>query len=247
MTTTTLDRPTLARAPAQATPPRTDLYAAIHKGLRLFMIDTLGKLGWLDAGDPGEVTATLAQVRSLLEFCRHHLAQENQFVHPALESRRPGASLAIAGEHDDHLETIAALDAEAAALRARPAAAAAHRLYRHLALFVAENFEHMNVEETAHNAALWATHTDAEIQAVHQRLVASIAPAEMALALRWMVPAMSPDERAAMFSAMQQQMPPQAFQGALDLVRPHLGASGWASLARALGLSTRTGGVDTRQ
>ena len=32
-----------------------------------------------------------------------------------------------------------------------------------LALFIADNFQHMHVEETAHNAVLWARYTDAEL------------------------------------------------------------------------------------
>ena len=40
----------------------------------------------------------------------------------------------------------------------------AHCAYRRLSRFVAENFEHMLVEETRHNAALWELYTDAELR-----------------------------------------------------------------------------------
>lgn len=221
--------------------PRVDLYGSIHKGLRLFMSDTLAKVGSLDLADAAELAATLAQVQDLLDLCRSHLDHENQFVHTAIEARRPGVTSRIAGEHEQHLDAIAALEADAAALRALPGSAAAHRFYRHLALFVAENFEHMNVEETTHNAALWAAYSDDELGAIHQRLVAAVAPSEMALVLRWMVPAMSPAERAAMFGAMQVQMPREALQALLDIVRPHLQDTGWAKLTRALGLQPAPG------
>ena len=238
MTTATRTLPTGATANAKAAAPaRMDLYGPIHKGLRLFMIDTLGKVGWLDVNDAAELNATLAQVQSLLDLCRSHLEHENEFVHTAIEARRPGASLRIAGEHGEHLDAIAALEADAAALRALPGSAAAHRFYRHLALFMAENFEHMNVEETTHNAVLWATYSDAELAEVHDRLLASIDPAEMALVARWMVPAMAPAERAEMLGAMQQEMPPEAMQGVLDIIRPHLDDTAWAKLARALGVA----------
>ena len=221
--------------------PRVDLYAPIHKALRLFMIDTLGRVGWLDVSDAAEVSTTLAQVQGLLDLCRSHLEHENAFVHTALEARRPGATLRIAGEHEEHMDAIAALEGDAAALRALPTAAAAHRFYRHLALFVADNFEHMNVEETAHNAALWATYSDQELLAIEQRLVASIEPAEMAVVLRWMVPAMAPAERAEMLRAMQQEMPAQALQGVLDVVRPQLNDTAWGKLARALRIQPAPG------
>ena len=47
------------------------------------------------------------------------------------------------------------------------------RVQRQLALFVAENLHHMQIEETTHNDLLWESYSDAEIQANEQRLVAS--------------------------------------------------------------------------
>ncbi|HET9977601.1 MAG TPA: hypothetical protein VFQ20_09210 [Burkholderiaceae bacterium] len=220
--------------PASNKSSRTDLYAAIHKALRLFMGDTLGRLGAVDIDDADECRTTFAQVEALLEACRAHLAHENEFVHTAIEARRAGDSLRIAGEHDDHLDTIACLQADLAALRALPTPAAAHRFYRHLARFVGDSLEHMNVEETTLNQALWAAYSDAELEAIHQRLVASIPADEMALVLRWMVPALNPAERAALLGTMQQQLPPEAMRGVLDIVRPHLDDTAWGKLARAL-------------
>lgn len=235
---------TIDTAAARArTSPRLDLYGPIHKALCLMMTDTLQRAGRLDTDDPGELAATLTQVDALLEACRSHVAKENKFVHTAIEARRPGASERIAGEHDAHLDAIAALQAEVAALRALPTAAAANRLYAHLARFIAENLEHMQLEETQHNAALWAAYSDAELLEIHQRLLASIEPAEMPTILRWMVPALSPAERASMLEQMQRELPPEAMRAVLEVVRPHLDDSAWGKLARALNLPTAGGFV----
>lgn len=222
--------------PAGVAPARFDLYVLIHKALRLFMHDTLTRLGRMDTADAPEVKAVLDQVQALLDGCRAHLAKENSYLHAAIEARRPGASVQIAAEHVEHLEAIAGLEAEAATVRALPTPAAALRMYRHLALFVGENLAHMHQEETEHNAALWAAYSDAELLEVHERILASIPPLEMASVLRWMVPALSPAERAEMLGAMMAGMPPDAFAGVLDIVRPHLDDTAWAKLARALGL-----------
>jgi hemerythrin-like domain-containing protein len=230
-----------APAKSASAAPRVDLYAGIHKALRLFMTDTLLRVGRLDTGDADELAATLAQLRSLLEQLRSHIAHENHFVHAAIEARRPGASQRIAAEHVEHLDSIAALEAEVAALAALPREPAAQRLYRHLARFVGENFEHMHVEESSHNAALWSLYSDAELMEIHQRILAAVDPAEMALVLRWMVPAMSPAERAGMLGDMQRQMPPEAMRGVLDVVRPHLDDSAWGKLARALNVPIAPG------
>ncbi len=151
-------------------------------------------------------------------------------MHPAIEARQPSGSKRIAHEHDEHLQSIAELRDEVAMLRAaRPlhGAALALRLYRHLALFVAANFQHMHIEETAHNAALWAHYSDAELMQLHGRLLASIDPREHLLVARWMVPALTPAERAAIVRGMQTDAPPEAFLGLLAHIRPHLDDKAW--------------------
>ena len=110
------------------------------------------------------------------------------------------------------------------------------RLYRHLALCVAENFQHMHIEETANAALLWTHYSDAELHAIHDRLVATLSPQEHLLVARWMVPASTPAERAGLFAELKTQTPPEAFLGVLMHVQPHLDASGWTKLSRAIGV-----------
>ena len=60
--------------------------------------------------------------------------------------------------------------------RATSRATAVAELQRFLAQFVAENLTHMNVEESWNNAVLWETHSDAELIAIEQAIVASLSP-----------------------------------------------------------------------
>jgi len=185
----TLSQPTRPAEPTAA--PRPDLYAPIHKALRHAMTDTLLEMGRIDVADAAPFNRTLGRVDALLDLCAGHLVHENAFVHPALEACEPGASARIAHEHVEHEQAIAALRDEVAALRrSAPAARDA------LALFVAHNFEHMHVEETAHNAVLWAHYSDAELMQLHEQIVGSIAPEEMLQVMDWMLPALTPAERA---------------------------------------------------
>lgn len=189
-------------------------------------------------------TATLAQTDDLLALARAHAEFENRFLHPAIESRRPGATARTAGEHVEHLASVEALQAEVAALRAEPCPERALRLYRHFALFMAENLEHMHFEETVLNAALWASHDD-ELDRIHEALLAAVPPAEMTLVLRWMQPALDPTARARMLAGLQMKMPPENFCDLFDqLVRPMLDEAAWAKLARALDLPPVPGLVE---
>jgi hypothetical protein len=176
---------------AAAEAPRFDMYSGIHKALRAFMADTLLALGRMDPADEADVAQATGRVLELVAVCAGHLQHENEFVHAAIEARAPGASAAIGHEHEGHVQHIARLSDLVAVLRAaapESRGSAALRLYRELALFIAENFEHMQVEETAHNEVLWARYTDAELVAIHDALVASIPPQESIVISSWLLP-----------------------------------------------------------
>ena len=228
------------REVAAAAAPRMDMYTGIHKAIRALMADTLLAVGRMDPADELEFAQVTQRVLELLDFCRSHLEHENDFVHTAMEARSPGSAARIAAEHVQHEHHIAELSRAVAELRAEPPAAraaAALALYRQLALFVAGNFGHMAVEEHEHNRQLWANFSDEELLVIHDALLASIPPAEMMFALRWMIPFMNPRERAGLLQGMRANAPAPAFQAALDTVRPHLTAREWEKLATELRLA----------
>lgn len=226
-------------SPAATTTARMDVYTSIHKALRAAMSDTLRRVGRLDVHDDEEREAVCSNVQALLQQLRSHLQHENDFIHAAIEARRPGGARLTAEDHVQHLDSIGNLDDEAQALRHARAAqrqAMALRLYRHLALFVAENLEHMQLEETENQATLWALYSDAEIAQMHDRLVASIGPDEMALTVRWMAAALPTQDLVDLFSGVRANAPAPAFAALLDVACTQLDEGRRARLMRALGL-----------
>lgn len=240
----TLTETLAAPSAVQPAIPRVDLYAPIHKALRHFMTDTLHRIGCMDAADADDMAAALGQLDALLDLCTSHIRHENDFMHTAIEARQPGGASRTGDDHIDHAESIAALRDEALALRHAAESgrmARALALYRHLALFVAENFQHMHFEEIHNNAALWVHYTDAELMELHERLLASIPPAENMRVARWMVPALNPSERALVVGGMQSSAPAAAFDAMLEVIRPHLDDASWSKLAGDVGLAVRPG------
>ncbi len=228
----------MALAEADSAAPRKDLYAFIHKALRAFMFDTLVTLGRVDADDDGQWAQAGDAVAQLLAICRAHLAHENQFIHPAMERHVGGSSAQLAQEHLGHERAIDALEASVARLRACPLAQRArlaHVLYGQLSLFVAHNLEHMQQEERGHNAVLWAHYGDAELAQIEGAIVASIPPDESMVELRWMLPALTPAERAQMLGEMRAHAPAPVFQAVVEQVRPLLSGYQWDRLVRDLG------------
>ena len=217
--------------------PRHDIYRFVHKALRAFMSDTLNAAGGMDPHDDAERNRVLAQIRELLDFCRAHLDKEDHFVHSAMEERAPGSARATAGDHQEHLHSFSDIEAARVAVEQTEGAArtaAASLLYRKLALFVGENFVHMNVEETENNEVLWRTHSDAELIAIEQAIVASLSPEEKQFSGRWMLPFLTPEERAFVLNTMRASLPTQAFAGILVSLMSRLSDANWRKLTAAI-------------
>lgn len=218
---------------------RADLYTVIHKAVRAFLCDTLTAVGKADAEDEQEMAGVLAQVRGLANFCETHLKHENDFVHAALEARRPGSSKQTAGDHVHHESAIAQVRTFADDVEKTEGAKRSEallKLYRYLALFVAENLTHMNIEETDNQAALWSAYTDEELIGIERALIASLKPEELMVGMRWMLVGLTPGERAAKLAGIRMGAPAPAFEAILGLARTHLSQKDWRKLSQALAL-----------
>ncbi len=218
---------------------RFNLYAGIHKALRAMMTDTLLTVGRADPTDAADMNLAATRVVELMDLCASHVAHENNFVHPALQARCPGVCEPVAQDHEGHLRHIAHLRDAAQSLLKTEASEREpllQALYLALALFVADNFQHMHAEETVHNSALWAAYSDAELIAIHDALLATIEPAEMMLVMRWMLPQLNAPERLGVMQGMRAGAPAPVFEGMLTGTQGLLNPRDWAKLARGLGL-----------
>lgn len=216
---------------------RHDPYRNIHKGLRAALFDSVLRVGRMDVGDAGELQAALDQVDSLLVLMAAHVKHENGYMHPAIEARCPGGAQRTAGDHDDHLEILAALRVQVSVLRAAaPAArpALAHRLYLDLAELTAENLVHMHVEETLNNELLWALYDDSEVIAIHDTLLANVEPHILMEAIRWMAQGMSVPELAELLGDIRHKAPPPVFEATLAHVSRQLDPARMDRLLQAL-------------
>jgi hypothetical protein len=92
----------------------------------------------------------------------------------------------------------------------------------------------MHYEETVHSRALWDAYTDEEILALEGRIKAHLAPEEMTLVLRWMLPAMTPAERTGLLTAMRKVAPPPVVDSVVALAKAHVDTSGFDKLTLAL-------------
>jgi hypothetical protein len=216
---------------------RYDPYLMIHKGIRALVTDALVRAGRMDAFDDDDTADVVARVRDLARLAESHAHHEERFIHPAMEARAPGSTRHVDEDHRTHRAALArlvdgcdAVERQAGAARA----AAALELYRALALYVAKDLVHMHAEETENNAVLWATHTDAELVALTERLVAAIPPEQNAVFARWMASSSAPAERAQLLANARGRMPAPAFAGMLQGILSELRAKDRGKLEAAL-------------
>jgi hypothetical protein len=224
-------------ANTNASSDRHDIYLLVHKGLRAFMVEVLTAVGRIDADDIDEVSQALAQVHGLLELCRAHLQKEEQHIHTAMEARCRGSTTRTTHDHEAHVRACEQLERDAQAVAettAEARAAALTRLYRNLAVFTAENFVHMQIEETENNAVLWATHTDAELITLQRAIVASLSLEQQTAFLRWMAPYLTPVERATLLSGLKHNASAPVFSNILAMLKPYLDVRAWSKLMAAL-------------
>lgn len=217
--------------------PRINLYNAIHKGLRAYMSDTLNRCARIDGMDVEDVAGGLAQVRELLALMHSHLEHERDCLHPALEAAERGSSTVADADHDDHgwaMEKLLALCAEVEETAPQARDLKLEFLQRELSAFIGESLLHMHMEETINNAVLWVHYTDSQLIEIHHRILERIGPDEQAMTMCWIVPALTPNERAAMLVGMRQAMPPAVFAGVLDMVRRLLNQRDCHKLDKAL-------------
>lgn len=218
---------------------RYNIYSIIHKALRGWMTDVLHRWGRMDVEDECERKQAMQGVRALLDALSAHLRHENDVVHPAIEKSRQGGAARTAQDHVEHEHAIARLRDELAAFTsARPElrASLAHGFYLHLSTFVAENLEHMAVEETENHSALIAAYSEREVLELEHRIVSSLPPEESAATMRWMFAYINAAERAFLAGKIKENAPPPVLAGVLGMAREILSQRDMFKLEKAIHL-----------
>lgn len=218
-----------------------DFYAAIHKGLRYGLSKMLLRLGSADLDDAEHLAALMADLRVQLHVSEHHLANEDLWVHTALEARAPGASAGLVGDHAHHRESFEELEGlilqlEAADALDRPKAM--RRLYLRFSIFVADDFAHMAEEEQLIMPVMQSLFTDEELIEIETSIRAAIPPEDLMAVGALMVPAQTPQDRLVLLKEIQHIAPPEAFGPLLDVTaRATLSEGDWVRLCEGLGVA----------
>jgi len=221
-----------------------DLYKDIHKAIRFELFGVTIAAGALDPSSDGtEREALASRVGSLVSLLVSHAEHEDEHMQALVERHVPALAHRVEQEHvvlDARMLDLGSLADAAASARAGAAARERlHDLYLELGSFTSAYLAHIDVEERQIMPALAAAVPVPELVAVHEAIVGSIPPPEMAQTLALMLPAQNLDDRAELLGGMQAGAPAEVFAGIVGLASTVLGNADFAALAGRLGLSVR--------
>ena len=216
-----------------------DLYRDIHKGIRAELFALTGSAGRLDPHDCAGRADFAQHVGSVVDWLVVHAEHEDTHLQPALERIAPDIAPRVTGDHavlearmaDIRALANASVDAPGVELPGR-----VHALYLDLASFTSDYLAHQDLEEREIMPVLDRALAFEELLAIHQAIVGSIPPPELAKGLAIMLPAMNIDDRTELLGGMRMSAPAPVFQAVWSLAGSVLEPTDVRDLATRLGL-----------
>ena len=100
--------------------------------------------------------------------------------------------------------------------------------------FQAEYLVHMAMEESKMNSLIWKHFTDEELLAMHGAVMSKLAPEQIVLWFKYIVPALNPKEREIILSGFKANAPKEFVDQVLGVIREEMPASSFASMVASL-------------
>jgi Hemerythrin HHE cation binding domain len=216
-----------------------DLYRDIHKAIRgeLFAVTlSAGRTDPSDRAAKADLARHIAEIAELLEL---HAEHEDGAVQPLIEAHLPTLAEQIALDHlafESRTATLAEQGAALVDVDGDTARRQGQRLYLDLASFTSVYLAHQDIEEREVMPALHELLGAEVMLGVHQQIIGSIPPAEMARSLALMLPAMNLDDRTELLGGMQAGAPAEVFGEVWGLAGSVLHPQDTDAVARRLGL-----------
>lgn len=203
-----------------------DLYKDIHKGIRAELFGLTLQAGSLDPEDRTARQTMADRVREVAAVLESHAHHEDAVIDPALRVHLPELAERVSLDHEV-LEARFARVVDLAGLAAVAPAAdrrrLSHLLHLDLASFTGAYLEHQDLEERVLMPALEEAVGVPAVVGMHEAIVGSIPPDEMARSLAFMLPAMNADDQAELIGGMRMGAPPEVVEGVLALAQGVLG------------------------
>ena len=221
-------------------PPVIDLYRDIHKGIRAELFAVTLQAGSLDPTDRTARVDLAARVGFLVRTLETHAEHEDAWIQALVETYLPAAATRIATDHsafDVRMADIHEMAGAAVQACGEPARSIGHEVYMEMASFTSAYLSHQDLEERVVMPTLAANLTPLAVLDVHESIIGSIPPAELAESLALMLPAMNLEDRTELLGGMRAGAPAEVFAGVWGLAGSVLAPADLAAVGARLGLS----------
>lgn len=163
-----------------------DIFTNVHKGIRKALFEACAALG--RAGeDPERSVVARKLLRDALRFVAHHGENEDVLLVPLLEATAGTIAARMRAGHEG-------IDRVLGPLMAAVDVAPTNELYGRTCELVAVYLEHMGEEERALEPGIRAALTVDALVGFGRASVERTAPADQAMMLGWMLPAMTRED-----------------------------------------------------
>jgi hypothetical protein len=210
-------RPRLAQGRDRSTPRASvltrDVYRQIHKGIRLGLFRVTELAGTTDRADSCAVAELIDEWDDVKFVLEGHHEHEDDAFDPLVDLHAPHLRERLDHDQSRISTMISQIDASGAVLmHATPEQRTSllHGFHLDLAAFTAHYLEHLRYEEEVVLPILGRAIAD-ELDALVAALMRSIPPAAMCTYLKFVVPALAPDEREGLLAAMEAGYQPEVF------------------------------------
>lgn len=219
------------------TAPRVDLFAVIHKMLRVSIFDTASLIAKADFTSEAQRAEVFEKFDETLTFLREHHAHEDAYITPVVAKLDAELAARIESDHEvleQSLETLNSITSKLREANAGSALPLGAELHLAFSVFIGDYLQHMACEEVELNAALWKHLSDDALAAIRAELQGSIAPARFAEWFAYMVPAMNLHEQVGVLTGIKLNAPPIAFETLGGVARSALGEERWKQVESSL-------------
>lgn len=217
-----------------------DLYRDIHKGIRAELFAVTSTAASLDPTVRVDRQAIADHVGSVSEVLTSHAHHEDEFIDPVLVEHDAQLAEQVTTDHERlerRFEGLVSLAREAVDAVTADHRRLTHLLHLELSSFTSDYLAHQYLEERVIMPVIErAIGPDATL-AIHEAIVSSIPPDEMARSLSFMLPAMNNEDRVEMLTGMRNSAPAEAFAAVADLARSVLRTTDVAALESRMVLS----------
>ena len=211
--------------------PRVNIYGFPHKGLRNGLSQLMFQVSKTDVTSQASVAELKSLSSTLVELLDLHQQAEDSVVLKDLETRVPGSTTKNHADHDELYAKVAAFAAHIDGIEAGDSMAVTQQALDMVASFCSEYLMHMAEEEGEINEVIWAHFTDEEILQWQGQIMGKLTPDQKMDWFRFIVPALNPMERQIMLGGVKEVLPPEAYQGILNMLSNYMSADELAPLA----------------